>query len=591
MGCQAWGISGGEPMLRPDFPEIFDYITRKAVTYSLNTNGTLITPEIAKLLTRKGTKMVALYAATAEVHDLVTRTPGSFEETMRGFAYLKEAGAAFVVQIIPMAANFHQHREMLALAASLSPHCRIGSPWLFLSACGSRARNREIALQRLEPAAVLALDPPDPASSLSHGSSAAGDAPGAPERAAGDGDDRLFARCISGRREFHVDPYGQMTFCGLIKDPDLRYDLRRGSFRQAWEEFIPGLANRVRGGREYLENCGACALRSDCRWCGVYGYLEHGRSGAKVDYLCQVAAETHRFKEEWKMTHLRHYAIAGITVRLTADFPIQDDTFDRKFEKFRVSGPGEDTITLQLSASMPAASELRLGQEVYHKAPWAIYRQGDSWTYLGIGPDDRATQPHVLAVFDGRHNHGRIFRPSGFFDQGNLESLTTFASDQVLLARALADREGCYLHAAGIIINGKGLLFVGHSEAGKTTMLRMLQEHGEVLCDDRIIVRRWPDGFRIHGTWSHGELPDVSPAGAPLRAIMFLEKATVNELVPVTKPSERMTRVLSHMIRPLVTVDWWEKMLALTQKMAEEVPTYRLRFDKSGGVVSLLKAL
>src|SRR5512136_2280511 len=56
LGCQAWSISGGEPMLRPDFPDIFDYITRKSVNYSLNSNGTLITPGIASLLTRKGKK-------------------------------------------------------------------------------------------------------------------------------------------------------------------------------------------------------------------------------------------------------------------------------------------------------------------------------------------------------------------------------------------------------------------------------------------------------------------------------------------------------------------------------------------------------
>ena len=166
MGCQAWAISGGEPMLRPDFAEIFDYITRKSVSYSLNTNGTLITPEIARLLTRKGRKMVALYGATAEVHDRVTRNPGSFEATMRGFAYLKEAGAGFIVQIIPMRENYHQYSEMLALAESLSPQYRVGSAWLFLSACGSATRNREIAHQRLDPADVLLLDEPDFASEM-----------------------------------------------------------------------------------------------------------------------------------------------------------------------------------------------------------------------------------------------------------------------------------------------------------------------------------------------------------------------------------------------------------------------------------------
>jgi len=53
------------------------------------------------------------------------------------------------------------------------------------------------------------------------------------------GDDRLFARCIAGRRDFHMDAYGMMSFCCFVKDPALRYDLRRGSFREAWEEFIP----------------------------------------------------------------------------------------------------------------------------------------------------------------------------------------------------------------------------------------------------------------------------------------------------------------------------------------------------------------
>ena len=78
MGCRRWLISGGEPMLRPDFVDIFDMITRRSLSYSLNTNGTLITPAIARLLRRKGAKMVALYGATAEIHDHITRTPGSF---------------------------------------------------------------------------------------------------------------------------------------------------------------------------------------------------------------------------------------------------------------------------------------------------------------------------------------------------------------------------------------------------------------------------------------------------------------------------------------------------------------------------------
>ena len=53
LGCRKWIISGGEPMLREDFPEIFDHITTNSSSYSLNTNGTLITPRIARLMKRK----------------------------------------------------------------------------------------------------------------------------------------------------------------------------------------------------------------------------------------------------------------------------------------------------------------------------------------------------------------------------------------------------------------------------------------------------------------------------------------------------------------------------------------------------------
>ena len=116
MGCHDWKISGGEPMLRPDFAEIFEYLTRRSVSYGLTTNATLITPAIAQLLKRKGTKNVSLYGATAEVYDRVTRHPGGFEMAMQSMAYLKEAGAGFQVNVILMRANYHQRDEMAALA-------------------------------------------------------------------------------------------------------------------------------------------------------------------------------------------------------------------------------------------------------------------------------------------------------------------------------------------------------------------------------------------------------------------------------------------------------------------------------------------
>jgi len=86
--------------------------------------------------------MIALYGATAEIHDHITRNPGSFQATMKGFKLLQEARAEFIVQLVPMKDNYHQYKEMVKLAKSLSPHWRVGAAWLFLSAEGDPGKTK-----------------------------------------------------------------------------------------------------------------------------------------------------------------------------------------------------------------------------------------------------------------------------------------------------------------------------------------------------------------------------------------------------------------------------------------------------------------
>jgi MoaA/NifB/PqqE/SkfB family radical SAM enzyme len=603
MGCREWNLSGGEPLLRPDFPEIFDYLTRKAVRYSLNTNGSLITPEIARLMRRKGVKMVALYGATAGTHDHVTRTPGAFEMTMRGLACLREAGAGYTVQLIPMRANFHQWDAMVALAKSLSPHWRVGASWLYLSSDGAARRNAGIVAQRLDPGEVIALDSPYP----SHGDrseeirSCGPPSMEGPEEAI---DDRLFSRCIASRRDFYIDPYGRMTFCSFIKDPAMQYDLRHGTFHEAWETFIPSLGERVRGGEEYRSSCGTCDRRADCRWCAAYAYLESGNYSGRIPYLCAVAAEAGKFKTEWRDRHRRYFRIAGITVCVESDLDLETVGFKPELTRFRVAGPGDDNVTIRHYFELPDTKGKDLGEEVYRKAPWAISRRNGMWYYLGISPKPEDPELHRVAVYNADHTNATVYSTPGDGERVRAEgfhSLSLFPTDQVWLVPLLADRNAVLLHSSAAILNGQGLLFVGHSEAGKSTTVTMLKELSktlgtpgdpvEILCDDRNIVRRWEDGWRVHGTWSHGDVPDVSPASAPLRAVLFLRQAPHNEIVPLTDRKEIWARLLATLIKPMVTAAWWRKELDVLERIVDEVPCYTMHFDKSGEIVSTLSEL
>lgn len=283
--------------------------------------------------------------------------------------------------------------------------------------------------------------------------------------------------------------------------------------------------------------------------------------------------------------HCRYYQIAGITIRVTADLPIHDRTFQDKFGKFLVATPGNDIVSLHHRFTIPDLAGKELGREVYRKQPWIIHRQDRCWLY-------QAPALHRVAIFSEDHSRGLLHSDEGdAFRRGNLDELTLLPSDQILLARLLPDRQACLIHAAGMVLNGEGFLFVGHSEAGKSTMVTMLREEGEILCDDRVIVRRWPDGFRIHGTWCHGDVPDVSATGAPLRGVLFLEKSGINRLDRIGDRREIARRLPLFVIKPLVTADWWDKILALMESITREVPVYNLQFDRSGRVKELLRQL
>jgi len=385
-----------------------------------------------------------------------------------------------------------------------------------------------------------------------------------------------------------------MSLCMILKDPALRYDLRNGSFREAWDEFIPSLGGSIHGGAEYVSHCASCANRAECQWCAAYAYLEHGRYSAPIAYLCELARETIRYKQAWCREHRRYYRIAGVTIQVDSDLPIAEHTFGPNLAGFEVPGPGEDVIAIRHHFAQPELLGNHLGVAVYRQPPWTIYRQGRSWVYVGTEPEGDTGAPHQIAVFSADHTRGHIYSDNlraQAFEAGNLNSLTLFPTDQMLLARVLVDRQACYLHAAGMVFDGQGLLFVGHSEAGKSTIVTMLQAKGEILCDDRIVVRRWPDGYRIHGTWSHGDVPIVSPGEAPLRAILFLEQAAGNRLLPVADRRDVAARLLLHVIKPLVTHDWWQRVFDVVEGLVHEVPAYCLQFDRSGRVIDVLQTL
>lgn len=78
-------FSGGEPLIRPDFFELAEYATSKGLRATLSTNGTLITPEVAKKIKEIGVSYVGISLdGLQDVNDKFRGKEGAFKAAMQG---------------------------------------------------------------------------------------------------------------------------------------------------------------------------------------------------------------------------------------------------------------------------------------------------------------------------------------------------------------------------------------------------------------------------------------------------------------------------------------------------------------------------
>ncbi len=290
--------------------------------------------------------------------------------------------------------------------------------------------------------------------------------------------------------------------------------------------------------------------------------------------------------------HCRYYRVGGLTLRIQAAAPILDETFHAKLKQFEVARPSRDVIRIRHHFGLPRVRKADLGKVVYRKPPWTIYEKANTWTYVSSIRSRGVRRTNQISIFSRDYTCGDVYhRSKDIFDRRSIPSLALLPTDQIILSQLLAYRKGCILHASGIALGGKGFLFVGHSGAGKSTVMKMLKGRGTILCDDRMILRRRSKGFVIYGNWSHGELPDIAARAAPLRAICFLRKAGGNRLILLKDKREIVRGLLSCLIKSFMSAEWWQKTLRLVGQIAQTVPCYRMEFDKSGRIAGLLERL
>lgn len=218
-GCVELCLTGGEPLARPDFWDIYEHANAKGFLITLFTNGTLITEEVADRLASLPPHRIeiSLHGITARTFELVTQGSGSFARCMRAIGLLRDRKLPLLLKTTAMTTN---KDEILAIKQYVNGFGNVGYK------LGEEMRP---TLEGNDAPGRLALSDEE-LSELNRQ------------------DDDLWTEacrnqarppspCRSGYRSCHIDACGQLQLCSGNRQAS--YDLRHGSFKEGFYRHLP----------------------------------------------------------------------------------------------------------------------------------------------------------------------------------------------------------------------------------------------------------------------------------------------------------------------------------------------------------------
>ncbi len=256
-------FSGGELLLRKDLFELLGYARALGFDVKLKTNAILLGEREADRIRDLGIRsvQVSIYSHRPEVHDGITKVPGSLHRSLAAIRFLRSRGLHVLIANVLMRQNAGDYPHVRALAAELGVECTI-DPTITPKMDGDTSilnlRISEPQLLRVYTDKSLldpANEPPPPA----------------------DDDEMLDSLpCSAGHTACYISPYGDVFPC--VQFPLPTGNLRGQRFGDIWHQ-SPQM-NDVRAIRiRDLPTCSTCSFMPTCTRCPGLAYMEGNMKG------------------------------------------------------------------------------------------------------------------------------------------------------------------------------------------------------------------------------------------------------------------------------------------------------------------------
>ncbi|MFC9818034.1 radical SAM protein [Streptomyces virginiae] len=237
-------ITGGEPLIDPDFPSAYRYAHRLGMVVELLSNGSRLwhEPTMNLLTTYLPAKLtLSVYGASAETYDGLTRRRGGFRKFTRGLDNAVAAGLNLELSLIITRRNAHEQHEMRAWAD------RLGLPWREYANMSPTIHGGAETLPTQSPEHLTQRAP--------------------------------FTGCPAGQTFFHADPHGRASICKVGRDPSVDLDTEGVEGLARLGAIADSLMLRTGG-------CAGCTLSGSCRVCRPMARIFQEAKAPLVNY-CQ----------------------------------------------------------------------------------------------------------------------------------------------------------------------------------------------------------------------------------------------------------------------------------------------------------------
>lgn len=221
---------------------------------------------------------------------------------------------------------------------------------------------------------------------------------------------------------------------------------------------------------------------------------------------------------------------------------------------------------------------------------WQLVRVGKFLRFDFVSPSF-GPQPYVSATVNQGFSRGEIVLHSRLASAATPFFPLQYPLDELLFTNLLALGRGIELHGCGLVDEaGNGLLFVGHSGAGKSTTAGLwAQAPGvRILSDDRIIVRLIDGELRMYGTPWHGEARHARPEHAVLRRVLVLEHGASNEMELLPRVVAA-SALMSRSFVPHYSAPGLDFSLSFVAQVVNLVPCEVLRFVPGPEAVEVVR--